>query len=72
MVGQRLEKFIQVAVKGGLHLQAVDRIADPMVGDPGLREIVSADAFAAVARADQGTALIGTLLVDLLLVKSPA
>src|SRR5260370_26825201 len=38
-----------------------------MVGDAALREIIGADAFAAIAGTDQRAALFGALLVQLLL-----
>src|SRR3954463_2298675 len=40
--------------------QIVERQVDAMVGDPALRKIISADALAAVARADHALALGGT------------
>ena len=69
MGAEPLEEFVQIAVQRGFHLKAMDGKADAMVGDAGLREIVGADAFAAVAGAHLGLALLGDLLLLLALLQ---
>ena len=56
-VAQRLDQFAQVAGDDGVELVQVQ--VDAVIGDAVLREIVGADAFAAVAGADQGAPLLG-------------
>src|SRR5206468_3842712 len=40
---------------------------DAVISDPVLRKVVGPNAFAAIPRADQGTALLGPFAMDLLL-----
>src|SRR5215472_6077960 len=51
---QRADELVEVAVED--RLQPVERQADAVVGDAALREVVGADAVAAVAAADQALA----------------
>ena len=61
----RPDDLLQVAGDNGVEL--VERQIDAMIGDAILREVVGADAFAAVAGADQRAALLGPFLVQRLL-----
>src|SRR5439155_159097 len=54
-------------VAGDDRVQFVEREVDAVVGQAVLREVVGADALAAVARADQRAALLGAGAVQLLL-----
>src|SRR2546427_457192 len=64
-VPQRLQQLRQVAVDDGIEL--IKRQVDAVIGEAVLREIVGADTFAAVARADLALALVGADFVKLLL-----
>ena len=52
--GQAVDQFVEVAVHDGVDF--VEREIDAVIGDAALREVVSADAFGAVAAADQAFA----------------
>src|SRR6185312_13747109 len=56
---QRLGDLVEVAVHDVG--DPVEREVDPMIGDAALREVVRADALAAIAAADQALALGGLL-----------
>src|SRR6266849_1406209 len=61
---QGVDKRIDFAVQHVVEL--AERQVDAMVGDAGLREVVSANSFRTVARADHRTAGLGDLRVLLL------
>src|SRR5262249_40031460 len=64
-VDEGLDQPVEPAGDDGVEL--VQGEVDAVVGDAVLREVVGADALAAVARADQGAALLGPLAVQGLL-----
>jgi hypothetical protein len=51
---QRLRQFLYVAVHDGV--DPIQREVDAVIGDAPLREVVGADALAAIARPDQALA----------------
>src|SRR5689334_20735364 len=54
LLRERIDDLVQIAVHD--RVDPVEREVDAVVGDAALREIVGADALAAVARADQALA----------------
>src|SRR5690606_15039575 len=55
-VDERVDDLVEVA--GQYFLQLVKREVDPMVGDAALREVVGADSFGAISRADEKLPLL--------------